>query len=77
MFGRTIDRRHKVLSPTIVAPLFVATIDLVLTYQQRVGKRNLYLMESIRKRDGRPFTGLSVNKLKESHEVTRLAKERA
>jgi hypothetical protein len=35
-------------------------IDLILIDQQSVGKRNLHLMGmSMRKRDGRPITGVS------------------
>jgi hypothetical protein len=43
-----------------------------------VGKRSLNLMGTVNaKRDGRPFTGVSTNFLKVSHEVTRLVKEHA
>jgi hypothetical protein len=40
----------------------VNNIDLVLIDQQSVGKRSLHpKILSMRKRDGRPFTGMSTN----------------
>jgi hypothetical protein len=53
------------------------TIDLVLIDQQRVGKRILHLMGTVNEKKRWTTIYWRVNKLKESHTGTRLAKERA
>jgi hypothetical protein len=57
---------------------WVLVIDLVLIDQQSVGKRNLHLMNTVNAKKRRTTIYWRVNKvLKESHIVTRLAKELA
>jgi hypothetical protein len=54
------------------------TIDLVLIDQQSVGKRSLHLMNTVNAKKRWTTIYWRVNKfLKESHVVTRLAKDRA
>jgi hypothetical protein len=56
----------------------VRTIDLVLIDQQSVGKRSLHLMNTVNAKKRWTTIYWRVNKfLKESHVVTRIAKERA
>jgi hypothetical protein len=54
------------------------SIELVLIYQQSVGKRSLHLMDTVNAKKRWTIIYWRVNKfLKESHIVTRLAEERA
>jgi hypothetical protein len=56
---------------------FVLTIELALIVQQSVGKRSLHLMDTVNAKKRWTTIYWRVNKsLKESHVVTRIAKER-
>jgi hypothetical protein len=56
----------------------VSTIDLALIDQQSVGKRSLYLMDTVKARKIWTIIYWRVNKfLKESHIVTRPGNEQA
>jgi hypothetical protein len=63
--------------PPDTSAVIVITIDLVLIDQQSVGKRSLHLKDTVNAKKRWTTIYWRVNKfLKESHIVTRLAKER-
>jgi hypothetical protein len=53
------------------------SIDLVLIDQQSVGKRSLHLIDTVNAKKRWTTIYWRVNKLQESHQVTRFAKEHA